>query len=299
MAGPATGTTLRLLLDARAAFPYADPAAKQKTIEWSQTPPVVAALAVLPDAEQKRVLRFYFPRDAALSLASNLLKHYAIVRTCGVPWTESTIQQQKEVQNGKPYFGPGGIEFNVSHHGEAAVLIATTTKNVKVGIDLTHVNMDKDIPSVRQQGFKDWVHIFQDVFSTREVERIIQAGPQAANPDTPAIVQGLRGFYAYWALKEAYFKMTGDALLASWLQELEFSNVTAPQRAADAAGSRWAVGETNQAAASLRGTAVDDTQLELSALGELYIVATAVTSFEQLPPFEQVDVARDILPLGQ
>ena len=38
----------------------------------------------------------------------------------------------------------------------------------------------------------------------------------------------LRRFYAYWGLKEAYIKMVGEGLLASWLRELEFLGVHAP-----------------------------------------------------------------------
>ncbi len=38
----------------------------------------------------------------------------------------------------------------------------------------------------------------------------------------------LRRFYTYWSLKEAYIKMVGEGLLASWLLELEFEDVVAP-----------------------------------------------------------------------
>ncbi len=41
----------------------------------------------------------------------------------------------------------------------------------------------------------------------------------------------LRRFYTFWALKEAYVKMTGDALLADWLRVLEFRKVRAPRPA--------------------------------------------------------------------
>src|SRR5262249_33336031 len=38
----------------------------------------------------------------------------------------------------------------------------------------------------------------------------------------------LRAFYALWCLREAYVKMTGEALLAPWLAELEFRRFRAP-----------------------------------------------------------------------
>ncbi|KAI9819079.1 MAG: hypothetical protein M1826_001209 [Phylliscum demangeonii] len=41
----------------------------------------------------------------------------------------------------------------------------------------------------------------------------------------------LRRFYTFWALKEAYVKFVGEALLADWLRELEFRSVRAPRPA--------------------------------------------------------------------
>lgn len=38
----------------------------------------------------------------------------------------------------------------------------------------------------------------------------------------------LRRFYTFFALKEAYVKMTGEALLAGWLRDVEFRNVVVP-----------------------------------------------------------------------
>ena len=38
----------------------------------------------------------------------------------------------------------------------------------------------------------------------------------------------LRRFYTFWALKEAYVKLTGEALLAPWLKQVEFRNVRSP-----------------------------------------------------------------------
>lgn len=39
----------------------------------------------------------------------------------------------------------------------------------------------------------------------------------------------LRAFYTLWCLREAYVKMTGDALLAPWLADLNFSGWQAPR----------------------------------------------------------------------
>jgi 4'-phosphopantetheinyl transferase len=90
--------------------------------------------------------------------------------------------------------------------------------------------------------YLEHVSIFVEVFSDREVETM--KNPAAALRQAQAlgfastfinasseetIVRfGMRLFYSYWALKEAYLKMTGDALLAPWLRTLEFSNVIPP-----------------------------------------------------------------------
>ena len=256
---------------------------------------------MLPEAEKVKVLKFHFPRDAALSLASCLLKHFAITVICNIPWRDSAVSQEKTVLNGKPYYAAGGIEFNVSHHGEAAVLVATQQQDMRVGIDLSMVDPARDGRTIARSGFEGWVRIFAEVFSEREVQNILRSNPRAASA-TPAETQrGMRAFYSHWALKEAYFKMTGDSLLASWLKELEFSGVVPPE-AAEGAGSdaarRWAKGGTTHAAASLRGNRQEACQLELMALGQHYIVATATTSPCLLPPFELVDVASRILPLA-
>jgi len=60
---------------------------------------------------------------------------------------------------------------------------------------------------------------------------------------TPLIASKLRNFYAHWCLKEAYIKMTGEALLAPWLRDLEFRNVR-PPAAASSLSSSVAVAST-------------------------------------------------------
>lgn len=288
----------RFLLDVRASFPYSTPPQTSKKYEWAATPPVVEALGVLNESEKAHVLRYYFPRDAALSLGSCLLKHLAVVRACGVAWEDSEITQKRDVQNGKPYYKPGGIEFNVSHHGEASVLVASIEPGVKVGIDLVKVDMVKDAEMVRKNGFEGWVRIYQDVFSDREVDAIISSVPKGSLSGE-VLKQGLRRFYAHWALKEAYLKMTGDGLNASWLKELEFDQITAPTAATDSSiqENKWAWGSSTKAHVYLQGKALGDVKLELQALGEYYMVVTATNSPSPLHPFETIVVERDILSL--
>ncbi|UKZ55372.1 hypothetical protein TrVGV298_009194 [Trichoderma virens] len=81
------------------------------------------ALALLSPDEQAAVLKYYFVKDAKLSLASALLKRLAISRHCRVPWRSATAVRDART---KPVFLlPSGEEpllFNVTHQAGVAVL---------------------------------------------------------------------------------------------------------------------------------------------------------------------------------
>ncbi|KAL6247580.1 hypothetical protein RBB50_005926 [Rhinocladiella similis] len=130
---------------------------------------------------------------------------------------------------------------------------------VRLGVDIACTHEDKRTPTdvTTQAKFDEWVDIFSEMFSDRERRNMrlapvhipvaereegdyygwesssedsstapshTQPGPREAK----TIEQKLRRFYAYWALKEAYIKMVGEGLLASWLRELEFLDVVPP-----------------------------------------------------------------------
>jgi 4'-phosphopantetheinyl transferase len=85
----------------------------------------------------------------------------------------------------------------------------------------------------------------------------------------------LRRFYAMWCLREAYVKMTGEALLAPWLKDLEISNVQTPDAASYIQDSKSLVtGEVvKDFNIFFKGKKVTDVKMELSALGTDYMVA--------------------------
>lgn len=97
------------------------------------------------------------------------------------------------------------------------------------------------------------------------------SGDGASPEDTELrlIEARLRRFYTFWALKEAYIKMTGEALLAGWLRELEFGNVIAPGVAEE--GS-W--GEVERGVqVCFRGRKVEGLRVEVVGFGREYVVA--------------------------
>lgn len=161
------------------------------------------------------------------------------------------------------------IEFNVSHQASLTILAGTIAPSQELlkqipsgdipqedfpqlGIDITCINERRNKNPTTIPEFKEFVTIFSDVFSANELstmtnpkEALIKArrlgyaetvipdqihadGTESHNEQ--AIIQfGLRLFYSYWALKEAYLKMTGEALLADWIKTLEFKNVFPPE----------------------------------------------------------------------
>jgi 4'-phosphopantetheinyl transferase len=103
----------------------------------------------------------------------------------------------------------------------------------------------------------------------------------------------LRKFYTHWALKEAYIKMTGEALLADWLRELEFRDVVAPPVSEEGAwgtvvwSSGYVRGEGGQGAGGgereeegfevlFKGSRVRGVTMGVRFLGREWIVATCV-----------------------
>lgn len=293
----------RWLLDVQYLWPspLGDSHRPGATAQWGNTNAAKEALDFLPLNEREKALRYFSPRDAKLSLASSLLKHRAIVRACSVPWSDAIVGQDA---NRKPCFTPSAqwtpkMEFNVSHHGTLVALVGCAGDKCKLGVDIVNIDWTKDYPSVLKNGFPKWARIFESVYSEREMTDII--GYQTGEREQEADICGkLRHFYAHWCLKEAYVKMNGEALVASWLQELEFRNVKAPLPSSktpstDCAGS-W--GEKySDVEIWLRGVRVADVQLELQAYGEDYLIATAASNArDPLAAFEKLDLLRDVYP---
>ncbi len=84
-----------------------------------------------------------------------------------------------------------------------------------------------------------------------------------------AVAAKLRYFYTFWALKEAYIKMTGEALLAGWLRELEFRQVRVPAVAEE---GRWGVVEAG-VQVWMGGRRVEGLRVEVVGFGREYVVA--------------------------
>ena len=296
------------LLDVQALWPapVGGSQSAQSTAHWAAGTAAQHALALLTDGERAKVLRFYRPSDAKLSLGSNLLKHRAIANTCRVPWSKAVIS---EGANKKPCYKPlapssKSLEFNVSHHGSLVALVGCPGETVKLGVDIVKMNWEKDYATVMKDGFEAWANVYEMVFSDREIKDIAGFVPPTRGTQQDEIRDKLRHFYAHWCLKEAYVKMTGEALLASWLKDLEFRNVQVPLPASQMRESGEIGGDWGQTCRGVEiwfyGKRVTDVRLEIQAFREDYMIATASSSVEmEMSDFKELNVERDVYPLQE
>ena len=300
------GTVYRWLLDVDSLWPSPIDElvpSKEATARWATGEATQRALHLLPPHERARVLRFYWPVDAKLSLGSFLLKHRAIVTTSGVPWSEASISTDG---NGKPCYIPRspdtlGLEFNVSHHGTLVALVGCPGLAARVGVDIVKMNWEKDYATVMRNGFRAWADTYEMVFSDREVNDIAGFEPPDQSDLKEKIKAQLRHFYAHWCLKEAYVKMTGEALLASWLKDLEFRDVQVPLPQSQLLHEAEGEGEWGQRCEDIEiwfhGQRVTDVKLEIQAFREEYMIATSSSSANvALSTFKILNSERDIYP---
>ncbi|KAI5860627.1 4'-phosphopantetheinyl transferase [Durotheca rogersii] len=230
--GSSTGRVeiIQYLVDTRRLWPQA---AKTKDLENEAS----QALALLSREERDAVLRYYFVADAKMSLVSALLKHWVVSRYAGVPWRATQLTRDA---NKKPIFVLGSegsnkqpVAFNVSHQAGLVALVAVAGYAdgegvVDVGVDIvcTSERRARDHKIIASQGWPNFVDMHSDVFGRSEAGYLKRQQQDRAGPREDEL---LRQFYTLWCLREAYVKMTGEALLAPWLKDLEFRGFRAPE----------------------------------------------------------------------
>lgn len=251
-----------------------------------------------------------------MSLASHLLKHLVIHELGSVPWALSTVSRDGNGKPCfSPSNGMGmPLEFNVSHQAGLVPLVASASPEVEVGIDVVCVNERSDDATILKDGLFAWIDMHAEVFSRHEVHYMkydaenlslpIKIDAEGNSKDVIAKCQRrdeqvswttssgtlqelnadviidakLRRFYAFWCLREAYIKMTGEALLAPWLGDLEFRKFKVPAANEEASidDSDLLLGETtSEFEIYFKGEHVENVTIELRALGRNYMVGTA------------------------
>ncbi|KAG5928912.1 hypothetical protein E4U53_002557 [Claviceps sorghi] len=211
-----------------------------------------------------------------MALASALLKRHAIASACPtIPWSAALFTRDEHT---KPVFRlPDGAEplvFNVSHQAGLVCLVAVygPPAGVSVGVDVAcpSERRERDHALVAGEGWSAFVGMHDSVFSPGESARLrgLSAGGAGAEADVDA---RLGYFYALWCLREAYVKMTGEALLAEWLGELELRNFAPPARESPA-------GDKGRRGLEIwfRGARVEDVDMRIEWSLDEYMICTAV-----------------------
>lgn len=236
------------------------------------------------------------------------------------------------------------MEFNVSHQAGIVSLIAVVGgEGINVGTDVVCVNerIHNDHKHIERSGFFDWVDIHADVFAESEVSfmklapveldeilgnemrgygkdatsrcqwrnrkvEIADGGGKNVLVDSNTIIDAkLRRFYAMWCLREAYVKMTGEALLAPWLKELEISEVKTPAVGDGVEPGSLQEGEISRNFRILfKENLVTNVKMELRALGTDYIIGGAVRLGDDgvdLPigRWKELELGTDVLAFGE
>jgi 4'-phosphopantetheinyl transferase len=245
--------------------------------------------------------------------------------------------------------GSRSIEFNVSHQAGIVTIVACICAEgeVALGTDIVCVNERDDYARIEKEGFFSWVDMHSDVFAPSETQALKMdttylvlplpedlhlagyardaiarcqyrsqritwkdASGEAREADAGIIVEAkLRRFYTLWCLREAYVKMTGEALMAEWLKELEFRRYKMPSAAGEGEEStktRLEPGElVNEFDIYFKGNQVQDVVMELRAFGRDYMVASAAQrrdgdmSKVVFSGFTELELERDIYAIAE
>lgn len=156
-------------------------------------------------------------------------------------------------------------------------LLAVRGPAADVGVDVVSCSerRDRDRAAVPANGWSEFVKVYEEVFAPGEVAFLAGLEGMGMSVD-----MRLRYFYALWCLREAYVKMTGEALLADWLRALEFRDFRPPVPAVGVAGDEELVpGEVVGGIEVWRdGKRQEDVRMELRAFGRGYMVGVAARS---------------------
>ncbi|KAJ4147783.1 hypothetical protein LMH87_002288 [Akanthomyces muscarius] len=278
---------LQWVLDTRKLWPEAS-----KTAELEHV--AARAMDLLLDSERAAVLRYYHVRDAKLALGSALLKRLLIAQhTPGLAWDAATAVRDPHT---KPvFYHPAGSQhqpllFNVSHQAGLVVVLAAygAPEGTQVGVDVVCAGERRvrDLESIQADGWSKYVDMHDSVLSPVEARRLRELPPVVeAGAYTSAAVadKKLAYFYTLWCLREAYVKMTGEALLASWLGDLEMRGFAPPGETREGGG-----GGLEVFFGSAGGKRVTDVDLRIEwFLGKEYMISTSVRNPHPSAPLPQ------------
>jgi 4'-phosphopantetheinyl transferase len=234
------------------------------------------------------------------------------------------------------YCGNQNHEFSPSGMVYGMISPTSQTDDVTAAVDIVCVNERDDYRTIDSEGLDGWVDIYDSVFSDEErwsmkydvdyvtlldgtilhrddigrhdrcIDRNKQISLKTPNGkqhtfSSDCILDAkLRRFYAYFCYKEAYIKLSGEALLAPWLKQLEFFNVRSPRPGAPPRCSThgtWGE-EIDDVQVHMHGKPVPDVQMRIQSFEENFMISSAIQGEIQglsMPAFKTLDLESDIL----
>jgi 4'-phosphopantetheinyl transferase len=176
--------------------------------------------ACLSLAERERAARFKFERDRKRYLIAHgalrsILAIYLDIDAAAVDFDSGPAGKPKLAQN----WAGSGIEFNLSHSGEVALI--AVTRGGEIGVDVERVRED---------------FAFQPI-----AQRFFTANEVAALRDLPVALQR-EAFYKCWTSKEALLKARGTGL-SGQLDEVQIVRTTEAGVRVTFAAGEWSLTE--------------------------------------------------------
>jgi len=144
-----------------------------------------ALVGLLDTREQARAARFVNPRDRRRYIVSHAVVRTVLARYAGV----STRELRFELgPSGKPRIDGAGLEFNLSHSGERALLAMTHAGPIGVDVEAINPEIADTIP-----------------------HRFLSAAEREALMNTAGDGR-LAAFFRCWTRKESFIKAIGEGL---------------------------------------------------------------------------------------
>jgi len=200
---------------------------------------------------------------------------------------------------------PNPTLTTTEENGESEESEQEKTVQVEVGIDIVSPaeRRKRDHELIAAESWPRFVDMHADVFSPSET-RYLKYEVLSQVPGLVSLSSSfsgerggglsttdakLRAFYALWALREAYVKLTGEALLAPWLSELEFRRfrpsaptagwdvvAAATPTTAEDTDNRYGPQVVTNHQIYFRGQRVQDVNISLRSMGPDFMICTAV-----------------------
>lgn len=214
-----------------------------------------------------------------------------------------------------PLHGPAPIEFNISHQAGLVALVGCKIDELdaELGVDIVCVNERNEGKMIQEEGFESWVDMYSEIFSHeecfdikynadpfplldgtivtpgmlgrhdrccsrgRDLSVTLPDGSKRTFSSDLLIDAKLRRFYTFWCYKEAYIKLDGEAMLATWIPRLEFKHVRSPAPGTPARCSTHGVwGErVSDAEVWFEHERMPECRMEIQAFEENFMIGVA------------------------